>query len=279
MLLTSLNRLLTLLLLAGATLLLLFIVFSGSVSSFPFNQFYWVQARTSNLNPSGDISRWTFWGICNPETYDSHSNGNCTNLGPDQPISPYDNFGNSTSLPQDFVTNRDTYYYLSRFSFPFILIALVFAGVSFICTLFQLCWTTMKQVVIFFVSLSVLFCAAGVSCQTAVSVMVRNKFSDAGMSAKVGPSMLGMAWAALVCLLIVFFLTCCSGMHRAYKIHREQRQLEMGQTGPAGAPVSQPVSGPLAVDETNQGTLPSNEGGIRFFKIKRTQKAIDEESL
>ncbi|KAH3659979.1 hypothetical protein OGAPHI_007184 [Ogataea philodendri] len=273
MLLTTLNRLLTLLLLAGTTLVLLFIVFSGSVSSFPFNQFYWVQAQTSQISNAGDVSRWTFWGICNPSNYDSHSNGKCGALGPDQPLSPYDNFGNSTSLPQDFVSNRDTYYYLSRFSFPLILVALVFAGVSFICLLFQFCWKALKQVVVFFVSLSLITCAAGVACQTAVSVMVRNKFHDAGIRAKVGPSMLGMAWAAFTALLIVFFLTCCSSLHKAYKVHQEHRALVAPQPPATSAPVSQPT------DETNQGTLPSNEGGIRFFKIKRTQKATDEESL
>ncbi|ODV86324.1 hypothetical protein CANARDRAFT_219465 [[Candida] arabinofermentans NRRL YB-2248] len=282
--LTFANRILTLLLLAGCTLVLLFIVLSGSVDSFPFNKFYWLQADTSSIDNAKDVSRWTFWGVCNPDSYDSSTNGQCGSLAPDKPLSPLDNFGNSTSLPQSFVSNRDTYYYLSRFSFPLILIALVFSGISLICAVFQSCWLAMKQVLSFFVTLGLITAMAGVACETAVAVLVKNKFKNAGMSAKLGPTMLGLSWAAVACLILTFFLSCCSTMRSAYKIHKDhvnsQKEMEMGQIHhheqqPSLAQVPQENT----ILQQNQGTLPSNEGGIRFFKIKRTQKTGDEESI
>ena len=310
MLLAFVNRALSLLLVAGATLCLLFVVFSGAVSNFPFNEFYWLQADTSTIkNAGGDVTRWTFWGTCHPTSYDSSKNGNCSSTGPDEPLSPLDNFGNSTSLPRDFVTNRDTYYYLSRFAFPLLLIALIFSGVSFICHIFGPCWTSMRRITSFFVTLAMLFVLAGSACQTAVSALAKQKFSDSGISAKLGPTMMGLSWAAVACLLIVFFLTCWGALRGAYIIHRNtianQRAQELNQQqqmqqvpdddleslSPNGAQQSQlnsplsaeqsqkVVSGSEAGNEFTQGALPSNEGGIRFFKIKRNRRNTDEESL
>lgn len=276
------NRILTLFLLAGTTLVLLFVVFSGSVNSFPFTNFYWLQARTNGLSDN-DISRWTFWGICTPDSYDSDKNGNCDSLGPDYPLSPYDNFGNSTALPVDFANNRDTYFYLSRFAFPMILIALVFSGVSFICAIFQSCWASMKQVMIFFLCLGLLFCAAGISCETAVTVLARNAFKDAGYDAKLGATMLGISWAAVASLLIVFFLSCCSTMYKAYKTHKSQVNpydpniaLESQPPLPQMSQLNQIQEDPL--QHQQRGTFGS-EGGIRFFKVKRNNKGNDEESI
>lgn len=283
MIFTLLNRVLTLFLLAGATLVLLFVVFSGSVDSFPFTNFYWLEARTNGISDH-DISRWTFWGICVPDSYDSDKNGQCDSLGPDYPLSPYDNFGNSTSLPIDFSDNRDTYFYLSRFAFPMILIALVFSGVSFICAVFQSCWASMKQVMTFFVCLGLLFCAAGVACETAVAVLARNAFKDAGFESKLGATMLGMSWAAVACLIIVFFLCCCSTMHKAYKTHKAHINsndpniaLETQPPMPPMSQMNQIQEDPLQ-QQQQRGTFGS-EGGIRFFKVKRNNKGNDEESI
>ncbi|VEU21016.1 DEKNAAC101986 [Brettanomyces naardenensis] len=301
------SRILSVILLAGATLCLIFIVLSGSINSFPFDEFYWVQADTSKIPAAGgDVTRWTYWGICHPDAYDASNNGNCSSLGPDKPLSPYDNFGNSTSLPQDFVENRDTYYYLSRFSFPLLLIALFFSGISFLAQLIVPCWGSMRHVTVLFVTIGLILVLAGAATETAVSVLTKQKFKDAGYSAKLGSSMMGLLWASVACLLIVFFLTCCNSLRRAYITHRDlaanEKALELNQINQqpveaqpdlapaqsqlAAAPLAtQGAQAPLSPSETaedygqSQGALPSNEGGIRFFKIKRTSKNGDEESL
>lgn len=273
--LSFLSHFITMLLLAGTTLMLLFIVFSGSINHFPFNRFYWVQADVSAIASAGaDIARWTFWGLCYPDHFDSGSTNNCPSLGPDVPISPFDNFGNSTAIPIDFINNRDTYYYLSRFAFPFLLIALIFSGVSFIGSLFSPCWMAMKKVVTFFVAIACIFCMAGASLITAVSVMTRNKFHDDGARAKIGSDSLGMVWASTACLMILFLLTCCSTMRKVYKKHKEAEAREY-QDPLTAQP--QPTNTLPPTEDYNQ--QPQESAGIRFFKIRRNQEKTEEDSV
>lgn len=269
------NKILTVLLLAGATLMLLFIVFSGSVDNFPFNKFFWVEADVSSLSvPGGDYARWTFWGICYPDELDSASTSNCPHLGPDVPISPYDNFGNSANLPQDFVDNSSTYYYLSRFSFPFLLIALIFSGVSLISSIMAPCWLAMQKVIVFFVGLGCLFCTTGACLITSVAVLTRNHFRDADMASKIGATSLGLVWASTACLMIVFLTSCCSATRKVY--NKEQQQFQHNVS--TQAPVQYPPTGLPQNDELNQ--FPQQESsGIRFFKIRRNQEKADGDSV
>lgn len=282
-LLSILNKLLTILLLAGTTLMLLFIVFSGAIKDYPFNRFFWVEADTSAITTEyGDFSRWTFWGICYPDKLDSSESNNCPNLGPDVPISPYDNFGNSTALPQDFVNSRNSYYYLSRFSFPLLLISLVFSGVSFIGSTMAPCWLAMKEVVTFFVSIACIFCMTGAACITAVSVMTRNQFEDNGYSAKVGPELLGMVWASTACLIILFLLTCISTSHKLYKKHQNhQRKIQHLQASQDPIQITLPQTANLPQQPEDYTQAPTHESaGIRFFKIRRDQdKEVEEDSI
>ncbi|CDK25772.1 unnamed protein product [Kuraishia capsulata CBS 1993] len=267
-----LTHLLTIFLLAGTTLLLVFVVLSGASDHFPFNKFYWLEADTTKI--TGDVSRWTFWGICNPS---GNTNGNCTSSGPDFPLSPVDNFGTTKGLPTDFVDNRDVYYYLTRFSFPFILISLCFTGVALICSLFSFCWNAMRTVLVFFVCAALLFAAAGVSLETAAVVLARNAFKDDGISQSLGASMLGISWGAVAALIVIYFLVCCSTLTRAYKTHKQHQQAISATQ--ETQELQQPYLGTSTTGQ-NQGTLPppASDGGIRFFKIRK-DKATDEESI
>lgn len=279
--LSVLNKLLTVLLLAGTTLMLLFIVFSGAIKEYPFNRFYWVEADTSLITTSnGDFSRWTFWGICYPDELSSTESNNCPDLGPDVPISPLDNFGNSTALPQDFVNSRNSYYYLSRFSFPLLLVSLIFSGVSFVGSVMAPCWLAMKEVVTFFVFIACLFCMTGAACITAVSVMTRNQFENAGMSSKIGADLLGMVWASTACLLILFLLTCVSTTHKLYKKHNDhERKVQHLQASQEPIQVTIPPSG-LPTQPEDYTQAPAHESaGIRFFKIRRNQDKVEEDSI
>lgn len=276
--LSALNHFITLLLLAGTTLMLLFIVFSGAIQHFPFNRFYWVEADVSSIASAGaNFARWTFWGLCYPDSYDAGSTNNCPSLGPDVPISPFDNFGNSTGLPVDFVNNRDTYFYLSRFSFPFFLIALVFAGVSFIGSLFTPCWSAMRKVVTFFVIIACLFCTTAACLITAVSVMTRNKFHDHGADAKIGADLFGMVWASTACLLIIFFMHCCHATRKAYKKQKDSQVDAPQYAGQEHVTVPAPPPQGQATEDYTQP--PHESAGIRFFKIRRNQEKVEDDSV
>lgn len=268
-------------LLAGTTLMLLFIVFSGAIKEYPFNHFYWVQADTSSIpDAGGDFTRWTFWGLCYPDTYSQGAVNNCPNLGPDVPISPFDNFGNSTALPQDFITNRDTYYYLSRFTFPFLLISLIFTGVSFVGSVIAPCWLAMKQVITFFVCLANIFCITGAATGTAVAVMTRNQFHKSHMESKVGAAILGMLWASVFCLVLTNILMVCSVSNRLYKTYLDNKKklINIPQSNQEPLKLTTQPPSTIPIDDSNP-TQGHESSGIRFFKIRRNQDKVEEDSI
>lgn len=274
---------LSLLLLPGATLLLLFCVLSGGVHSFPFNTFYWVQADTSSLGIGHDVSRWTFWGICNPARYSDSKEGICSSLGPAVPISPVDNF-NVTDIsvfPHDFVDNEQSYYYLSRFAFAALIVALVLCGVCMINSLFAVVKKQFKEVNVLYIFLAMIFAILGASCGTAVSVMVRNDFNHAGLDAKLNSAFFGMVWAAVFILIVMFFMTCCGAAVAFYKKetgknseqyespYGDYEKIQQQQTNEAGA--QQPLQ-PAQSEEHPESS------GIKFFKIKRNSQNEAEEA-
>ncbi|KAK5779796.1 hypothetical protein RI543_002919 [Arxiozyma heterogenica] len=199
-------RCFTLLFLAGNTLLLILIILSGSMTNYPIDRLYWIQGDTSGIPNAANTTRWTFWGAC------SISNGitECgEHLSPAAPISPLDNFDTKVNVPFKFISDRDTYYYLSRFSFCFFWIALAFIGVAFLLYILTFCSRFILQVVMILSIVGCIFNMVAVVLQTAVSVLARNAFHDADRKANVGAPLLGIAWASLVVAFIDMCLTIC----------------------------------------------------------------------
>lgn len=196
-------RCFTLLFLAGNTLLLILIVLSGSMNNYPVDRFYWVQADTSGIPNAANTTRWTFWGACS--IVDGRTS--CNDLSPAAPISPQDNFNTKVNVPHKFINDRDTYYYLSRFSFCFFWIALAFVGIAFLLYILSFCSNIILQVVLILCIMGFIFNMVAVVLQTAVSVMARNAFHDADRSAKISAPLLGIAWASFVVSLIDMCLT------------------------------------------------------------------------
>ena len=197
-------RLLTLLFLAGNTLLLILIIISGSTNSSPINEFFWVEGDTSGIANAGNVTRWTFWGACSAVD----GNNVCgSDLSPAYPISPVDNFHTKENVPQKFISDRDTFYYLTRFSFSFFWVALAFIGITFL--LYIVSWWSLEftKVVFCLLVFGMLFDVAAVCLQTAATVMAKNAFTDDDRHAKLGSKMLGMAWAT-VFLSMAEFAVC-----------------------------------------------------------------------
>lgn len=268
---------LNLFLLAGAILLLVFTVLTGSSKHFPLNRFYWLEADTSNISGAYSTSRWTFWGVC-----DSGNYADCL-LGPAYPISPVDNFGNTSGIPQKFVDDRDVYYYLTRFAFAFIIITLCFTALAFIIDILGFCFLIIDKVVICLVSLALFFMAGGAALQTAAIVLARNAFRDDGLYAHIGTKSMALLWASFGCLLVVWVNTFSSNIMNSIHKHlanvnsekydNEPRSSTTVAPGAAGDESSFTRTAPEPKDEENNG------GGIRYFKIKRNQKTSDEESV
>lgn len=261
-------------LLAGTVLLLLFTVLMGSTNHFPFNDFYWLKADTSSIRGAPNESAWTFWGVCNVNDYSLCS------LGPAYPISPVDNFSTTRNVPKKFVTNRDTFYYLTRFSFAFLIISLCFSAIALIIDILGFCFLIIDFVVIFLIMVALFFLAALAAFQTAATVLAKNAFQDANLSAKVGLKSMAILWAAVVCLGLVFLNTLWANILNSYQKHMSRVRASTTQE-----PIPVEQSGPVADDSSFTRSTPAapetkeDGGGIRFFKIKRNHKTSDEESV
>lgn len=276
----AINNILNLVLLAGTTLLLVLIVLSGSTHHYPFDDFYWIRGDTSAISGAPSVSAWTFWGVC-----DYNDFSDCRS-GPAYPISPVDNFGTTTNVPHEFVTNRDTLFYLSRFAFAVTLVGLAFCGFAFIVDILGFCSIVIDKIVICLVAIALFFISAAAAFLTAAAVLARNAFSDAGLKAHIGAKNMGMIWAAEACILIVFFNTCAANIVNSYRKHINRvraaeypeetyyTQQETQQAGgvPIGDDSSFTRSTPVDKEETSSG-------GIRFFRIDRNKKVSDEDSV
>lgn len=263
---------------AGAILLLIFTVLSGSSKHAPLNKFYWLEADTSNIpNAPADRSAWTFWGVCQKNDY-----SNCL-LGPAYPISPPDNFGTHENVPQDFINNENTYFYLSRFAFAFCLIALAFVGLAFIIDILGFCFEIIDKVVIILITIALIFMAGFASLQTAVTVLAKNAFSNADRYAHVGVKSMSIMWAAFVCILICWLLTFSANIANSYRKHMTRVKAEKAAANGGAVPISGPDGDESSFTKASapQGDIKDGDhtGGIRFFKIKRNQKVSDEDSV
>ncbi|EGW30390.1 uncharacterized protein SPAPADRAFT_157349 [Spathaspora passalidarum NRRL Y-27907] len=256
--------------LVGATLLLVLTVISGTTNNSSLRNFYWLRADVAGIqNAPADTSVWTFWGVCDKSNFT-----NCI-LGPAFPISPTDNFGTTENIPTDFIDNRNTYFYLSRFAFAFAIIALAFTGLAVIVEFLAYCFELIDRVVIFLITFGVFFMAGFASMQTAVVVLARNAFRNGGRTSNVNATLLGVTWAAFACLVICWFLTFAANIAQSYRKHIDR----VHEREAAQAPIADDSSFTRAAPPDEPKDTEDHTGGIRFFKIKRNQKVSDEESV
>lgn len=261
-------------------MLLILIVLSGSIDHFPINKFYWIEADTSGIGSAPSLSRWTFWGLASEDNGKNVKNS----LSPAYPFSPVDNFDTTQNVPKDFVDNRDTYYYLTRFAFAFFWIALAFVGVSLIISIFSVFSYSIIKVNSWLTTLAFLFIAGAVAFMTAATVLGRNAFKNANRYVHLGPALYGISWAAVVVSLILFFISWGELIAASYKKHKSRVKAQKGEEAyipqeqndnsaipppPAGTQGNYAAEDPYA--QQKQGTL-NNESGIKFFKIRRHNK-------
>lgn len=265
------QTILNLFFLAGALLLLILLVLSGSTASSPINKIYWLRADTSSIPNAYSQSQWAFWSVCDT------SNLKTCHTGPAYPLSPQDNFG-TNDVPQDFVDNRSVYYYLSKFAFAFGIIALALAGITFVISLLGFCFGIIDKVTAFLITLALFFVAGFAAFQTAVVVLAKKAFSDADKYAKIPTISMALLWTAVACLAIVWFNTIGATISQSWKKH--MNNVNDNQHNVYDQPNQQV---PLNDQSSFTREAPVKEdtsGGIRFFKIKRNQKSvIDDESV
>ena len=115
-----------------------FVILSGTHIGTPVDLVYFLQANTGGINGGGMVrnpTRWTFFSICGVL---NGRNANCGNVVPALPFDPPRNFGTTNGVPAQFI-GTTKFYYLSRFMFAFLLVALFFAVIAFFLSILALC--------------------------------------------------------------------------------------------------------------------------------------------
>ncbi|KAK9359743.1 SUR7/PalI family-domain-containing protein [Lipomyces starkeyi] len=192
-------KLLPFILLSGATLLLLFIILAGVKDSNPLNRIFYFEADTSGIGNAPPTSRWTLWNVCGVS---NGLNSDCSSNKPAYAFQPDVNFGSTSGVPSAILNNHSTYYYLSRFSFAFFLIATIFSGFAFLSGLFAL-FSRLATAVTAGLALAALITAIiASSLATALYVKARGAFHSEGRSAHLGVKLFAFAWTSVACLIL-----------------------------------------------------------------------------
>jgi len=199
--------LLSLLLTAGACLLIFLVLLAGAVDGFPVNQVYFIEVETSGIPGAKPISRWTPWNICgNSNGY----NSNCGKIDAAFPFDPQSNWASQKNVPKAFI-GTNSFYYMSRVVFAFMLISLFLSVCSLVLGFFALCMRIASYVS------SVVAMAAWASQTVAAAVMTacyvtaQHDFQANNQSASLGREAFAFNWAALVCLMISTVFYCVGG--------------------------------------------------------------------
>ncbi|KAL9010440.1 MAG: hypothetical protein Q9173_004622 [Seirophora scorigena] len=176
----------SLILIAGAILLILFTLLGGAVGGNPVNQFYFLEADTSGLGNAAANSRWTFWNACG--VVDGRND--CPGARP---------------------AGRK-FYLESRFAFAFVLIGLFFAVCALFLGLIALCSRIGSFLSSATCSVALFFQTLTAALLTAAYVQGRNTFRSSGRTASLGRYNFGFMWAAVACLFLSTLLLCVGGV-------------------------------------------------------------------
>ena len=119
-----------------------FILLAGAINGDPVNRWYFLEADTSNIPNAPALSRWTYWNVCGVQNGRlACGDASYEGISPAFPLDPASGrtFGTTENVPEDFVNNHNFYFYMTRFMFAFMLIALFFAVCALFTGLLALC--------------------------------------------------------------------------------------------------------------------------------------------
>jgi len=197
-------------LLAGGIVMQFLVILSGLNHS-PLNQIYFLQADTGAISNGNanfrNPARWTYLDICGVA---DGKNVDCTSTTAALPFDVPRNFGTTDGVPQTFI-GTNYYYYLSRFAWVFYLIALFFAVVAFLLSVFALFARLGAYLTGFTSMLAVFFQALAAALMTAWVVKGRNAFRSDGMSAKIGVKAMAFSWATFAAFFLAALFFCIGG--------------------------------------------------------------------
>jgi len=206
-------QLITILFLMGSALLLFFILLAGIKSDGNvLNKWYWLAADTSNItNAPYPVSRWSMYGLCGYEQGSDvkHPGSfiNCTSNTADYPFDLSRNFNiDKSDLSFSFQTNK--FFYMTRFQFPFYLIAIFFDVVALFASLVGGNFRAAGFVTSASTFLTFIFSTIAAALSTAAYVQARNALQDENIDAAITPTLYGFAWAVVFMSFVNTIFAC-----------------------------------------------------------------------
>ncbi|PNS15929.1 hypothetical protein CAC42_4330 [Sphaceloma murrayae] len=194
-------------LLAAGVVLQLFVILSGTTAGTPTDLSYFLEASTTGVDGARNPSRWVYWGICGANGI---RNVDCGALVPAHPFDPVRNFGTESNIPEQFVgTNR--FYLMSRFSWVFFLVALVFAAFALMTGILALCTRLGAYISGFNAMVALVFQILAAALMTAWSVEARNIYRSNNQDANLGRYGYGFTWGAVAAFMLSTVLFCIGG--------------------------------------------------------------------
>ncbi|MCJ1356483.1 MAG: hypothetical protein MMC33_006478 [Icmadophila ericetorum] len=200
--------LVSLILIAGACLLIFLTLLAGAVDHKPTSMIYFLQADTSNIPGAPALSRWTFWNTC---SVNANGGNVCGKVHPAYPFNPPSNFGTTKNIAAAFIGTHK-FYYLTRFMFAFTLISLFFSVISLFLGLFALCSRVGSFLSSLLCFVALFFQTVTACLMTAAYVIGRKNFNTNSQPASLGKYAFGFMWAAMACLLLAGVMFCIAGV-------------------------------------------------------------------
>lgn len=208
---------LSLIFLAGAIVMMVFVILSGVRGTSPLDDTYFLRADTSGITGARDTSQWTYFYVCSP------GNVNCGGAWPDPPVGwAWD--ADAADVPVGLGgshgnnTTSGYYYYLWRFGWVFYLLGFFFTVITFFMG-FLACLGRLGAALSGLAALTTLFFfSLAASLMTATFVKMRDAFQAADRDATIGRYAFGFTWAAWACVFlstVLFFLGVLGGREKA----------------------------------------------------------------
>lgn len=192
----------SLVLLAGAVVLLFFVVLSGVKNTTPLNKTFFLSADTSTIAGSGRaVSQWTYFYVC------GKGNTDCGKAVPALPFG-YAWVGGSAGAPDELVgkhgkhTTSTYYYYMWRFGWVFYLIALLTTVFAFFAALLAPLSRLASGLSGLIATFALFWMSLAAALMTVVFVKARNRFRDAGITSQIGKYAFGFTWGAWAALFL-----------------------------------------------------------------------------
>ncbi|KAI4183428.1 MAG: hypothetical protein LQ346_006336 [Caloplaca aetnensis] len=192
----------SLVLIAGAILLIFLTLLGGAIDKNPTNQFYFLEADTSGLGNAAGKTRWTFWNACSV----TNGRNSCPGAHPAYPFDPNRNFDTTMSF------GGRKYYLETRFMFAFVIIGLFFAVCALCLGLVALCSRIGSFLSSATCSVALFFQTLTAALMTAAYVQGRNAFRSSDRTASLGRYNFGFMWAAVAALFLATLLFCVGGV-------------------------------------------------------------------